>query len=183
MTAPEQHGHTAEHAAHAAQSAFPPFNPTYFASQLFWLAITFAVLYLLLSKWVLPRIGSAIEERRDRIADDLDAAASMKSQADEAVRNYEQALAEARTKAHGLAGDAKAQVDAKIAEETAEVDAKLDAQASEAEARILAAKDKALAEVDTIAAQTAIAISTHLTQLDIAEADAQKAVAKAKQGA
>ena len=85
MTAPQ----TIDTAPIDAEAAFPPFDPTYFASQLFWLAISFAVLYFLLSRFVLPRIGGAIEERRDRIADDLDAAASMRDQANETVRAYE----------------------------------------------------------------------------------------------
>jgi len=55
-------------AEYAAEASFPPFDPTYFASQLFWFAISFVLLYVLLSRFVLPRIGGAIEERRDRIA-------------------------------------------------------------------------------------------------------------------
>ena len=63
MLAPESQSEYAEGAGHAAEAAFPPFDPTYFASQLFWLAISFIVLYVLLSRFVLPRIGGAIEER------------------------------------------------------------------------------------------------------------------------
>ncbi|PWE17641.1 F0F1 ATP synthase subunit B' [Marinicauda salina] len=178
--APQSHGEAAEQAAEHASGAFPPFDPTYFASQLFWLAISFAVLYLLLSRWILPRIGGAIEERRDRIADDLDAAANMKAQADEAVREYEKSLADARAKAHSVAAEAKAESDRKIAEELAEVDADLDAKQAEAEGRIRESRDAALSEVRGIAATAAAAAVERLSGVEIAETDAQKAVDEAR---
>ena len=134
---------------------FPPLDPTYFPSQLFWLAITFIVLYVLLSRWVLPRIGGAIEERRDRIADDLDAAAQMKSQGDEAVKTYQKNLADARARAKSVAAEAKADADKQIAEEMKKVDEELEAEQNEAENRIREMREKALGELDAIAAGTA----------------------------
>jgi len=107
----------------AASGVFPPFDPTYFASQLFWLAISFAVLYFLLSRWLLPRIGSAIEERKDRIADDLDAAAGLKAQADDAVKAYEKSLADARAKAQAVGAEARAEAEREAAAETASMNA------------------------------------------------------------
>jgi F-type H+-transporting ATPase subunit b len=87
--------HTVEDAAHGG-GAFPPFDPSTFPSQLLWLAITFGLFYLFLKRVVLPRVGGILEVRRDRIAQDLDQAARMKSEADAAVAAYEQELAEAR---------------------------------------------------------------------------------------
>ncbi|MFW6413601.1 MAG: F0F1 ATP synthase subunit B', partial [Oceanicaulis sp.] len=143
MTAPQ---YPSEGADYAAEAAFPPFDPTYFASQLFWLAISFGLLYFLLSRFVLPRIGAAIEERRDRIADNLDAAADMKAQADETVRANEKELADARARASAVAAEAKSAADAEIAEATREADAELDARLAESETRIRAARETALAE-------------------------------------
>lgn len=171
--APESHG---DDAAHAAEAAFPPFDPTYFASQLFWLAISFALLYLLLSRFVLPRIGGAIEERRDRIADNLDAAAAMRTDADETVKAYEKALAEARARASAFAAEAKAGADREIAEATREADAELEARLADSEARIGAARAAALAEVRTIAAGVAAAVADRLAGLEVAEGDAASAV-------
>lgn len=165
-----------------AQAAFPPFDPTYFASQLFWLAISFVVLYFLLSRFILPRIGGAIEERRDRIADDLDAAASMRDQANETVRAYEKSLADARARAQSVAAAAKAEADAEIAEAVREADARLDAQQAESEARIREARDAALKEVRSIAAGAAAAITDHLAGLDVSAADAEKAVDAVRKG-
>ena len=72
---------------------FPPFETETYAGQLLWLAITFVVLYTLLSRLVLPRLGGIIENRRAMIASDLDDAAAMKTRAEEAGSAYEKSLA------------------------------------------------------------------------------------------
>lgn len=169
-------------AAGDASSAFPPFDPTFFASQIFWLAITFIALYALLSRLILPRIGSAIEARRDRIADDLDAAAQMKAQADEAVRAYEQALAEARAKASATAAEAKAEADRLIEEESEALNRELEAKQAEAERRIADAKAKALAEVRDIAAEAAAEAASRLADLEVGAEEARKAVDARREG-
>ncbi len=175
--APESHGEGAEY---AAEATFPPFDPTYFASQIFWVAITFTLLYFVLSRFILPRIGGAIEERKDKIADNLDAAAQMKAQADETVEAYEKELAEARTRAQSVAAEARAEVDKEIAEATREADTELEAKLADSEARIQAARESALAEVRTIASSAAATAAEHLAGLTVSEADADKAVDTAR---
>ena len=97
-----------------AKGVFPPFDPAYFATQIFWLFLTFGILYFLLSKIFLPRIGQTIEERSSRIADDLDAASRMQKEAEEAEKSYERALADAKAKAHNVAETTRQSVDAEI---------------------------------------------------------------------
>lgn len=141
---------------------FPPFDSSTFPSQLLWLAITFGLFYLFLKRVVLPRIGGILEVRRDRIAQDLDQAARMKEEADAAVAAYEQDLAEARTKASGIAQEARdaAKADADI--ERKRVEADLEKRLVEAEGRIAGIKNSALKEVGTIAEDTASAIVERL---------------------
>jgi len=161
---------------HEASGAFPPFDPTYFASQIFWLLVTFAALYLLMSRWILPRIGGIIEERRDRIADDLDTAQQISSEADETRSAYEQALADARARAHNLAAEAKAAMDQEIADETAEVDAEIAAKSAEAENKLADARTKALAEVRGIAASAATEAVNLIGGPTATEKDADEAI-------
>jgi F-type H+-transporting ATPase subunit b len=137
---------------------FPPFDSSTFAGQLLWLAITFGVLYYLMAKLIIPRIGGILEDRRDRIAADLDHAERLKQQSADAVTSYETALAEARAAAFAIAGEArdraKAEADARQAEIEADLDRRLDA----AEARIAEVKQRALADVGEIAAETTEAV-------------------------
>jgi len=143
-------------------SNFPPFDPSTFPSQLLWLAITFGLFYLFLKRVVLPRIGGILEVRRDRIAQDLDQASRMKEEADAAVAAYEQELAEARRKASAIAQEARDAAKAEAEAERRRVEAELEAKLSSAENRIAEIKNAALADVGTIAEETAAAIVRQL---------------------
>ncbi len=163
--APAADGHTTstEHGAPGAPVIFPPFDTSYYPSQLLWLAITFGLFYLFLKKTVLPRIGHILEVRRDRIANDLDQAARMKEEADAAAVAYEQELTAARAKANGIGQEArdKAKADAEV--ERKKIEASLDQKLADAEARIAGIKSKAMGEVGSIAESTTAAILEQLT--------------------
>lgn len=156
-------GHSTGTEAEGGSGLFPPFDSTYYPSQLLWLAITFGLFYLFLKKVVLPRIGHILETRSDRIAQDLDQAARSKSDADAAIAAYEQELAEAKTKAVGIGQAArdKAKADAESQRKT--IESGLDQKISDAEARIASIKSKAMGEVGSIAEQTTAQIIEHLT--------------------
>ena len=134
-----------------AHGAFPPFDPETFGSQLFWLAITFGLLYTLMAKVALPRIATILEERNDRIADDLAEAEKLKRETDEAIAAYEQALGEARQNAHGIAHAARDKAKARIEADRNRIDAGLGEKIKAAEAEIATATNTALADIDTIA--------------------------------
>lgn len=144
------------------ESTFPPFDPSSYPSQLLWLAITFGLFYLFLKRVALPRISSILEVRRDRIAQDLDEAARMKEEADAAVAAYEQELAEARKQAAAIAQEARdgAKNEAEI--ERRKIEQELDVKLRQAETRISEITNAALADVDTIAEETAGAIIEQL---------------------
>ncbi|PCJ94373.1 MAG: ATP F0F1 synthase subunit B' [Hyphomicrobiales bacterium] len=144
----------AEHGAEAA-SSFPPFDPSTFGSQLLWLAITFGVLYWLMSKVALPRLSDILEVRRDRIMSDLDEAQRLKDESEEAIASYEQSLAEARKKAHDIALSAREKALAEVDAAQAKTDKSLQAKMAEAEAAIAETRNSAMAEVAGIAAETA----------------------------
>ncbi|MCT8991386.1 F0F1 ATP synthase subunit B [Chelativorans sp. SCAU2101] len=147
---------------HAPEGSFPPFDSSTFPSQLLWLAITFGLFYLFLKRVALPRIASILEVRRDRIAQDLDEAARMKEEADAAVAAYEQELAEARRKAAAIAQEARDAAKAEAEAERRKVEAALETKLEEAESRISEIKSAALADVGTIAEETAGAIVEQL---------------------
>lgn len=169
-------------AEQAAENSFPPFDSTTFSSQILWLVITFGLFYLFMSRVVLPRIGSILETRRDRIAQDLNEANRLKEEADQAIATYEQELAEARSKAHEIAQAARDAAKADADAERAKVEADVAGKLEKAEAEIASVKNKALAEVDTIAADTAAAIVAQLIGGTVTKAKLNAAVKAAAEG-
>lgn len=147
--------HTETGVAHdAGKGVFPPFDSTHFASQLLWLAITFGLFYLFMSRVVLPRIGGVIETRRDRIAQDLEQAARLKTDADNAIAAYEQELAEARKSAAVIGQEARDKAKNDIDAERKAVEASLEKKLAEAESRIASIKEKAMSDLGSIAEVT-----------------------------
>lgn len=155
---------------------FPPFDSSTFASQLLWLAITFGLFYLLMSRVIVPRIGGILEHRRDRIAQDLDEANRLKEEADNAIAAYEQELADARKKASAIAETAREKAKAAAEAERASTEAELGAKMADAEKSIAAIKTKALADVDTIAEDAATDVVKHLLGGTVTKAEVAAAI-------
>ena len=163
--APAGEVHTETGVAHGddhAAGVFPPFEQSTFASQLIWLAITFGLFYLIMSRVIVPRIGGILETRHDRIAQDLDEASRLKSEADAAIATYEQELAAAKAKGNAIASAARDKAKAKAEAERAKVEAGLQQKIADAEVRIGDIKAKALADVGQIAEETAAAVVDQL---------------------
>ena len=172
----EEHG--TEVGADAHDSAvFPPFDPATFPSQLLWLAITFAALYLLMSKLALPRVGSIIGERKARLDADLAAADASRQQTDAAIAAYEAALAAARSKAQGIATETRESIQVELASKRHAVESDLAGRITAAESRIAQTKAAALTQVDEIAAETAQTIVSQLVG-EVSPDSVRAAVAK-----
>lgn len=147
---------TAAEAAHDSGAApFPPFDTSHFPSQIFWLAVFFGFLYIVLSRIILPRLGGVLEHRESTIANDLDEAARMNDQAVEAQKTVEVSIAQAQAKARETAHKAQVKIDDQIASENAKIDAELDAKLSAAEARITELREDAMKNVEGIATEAA----------------------------
>jgi F-type H+-transporting ATPase subunit b len=156
------------------QGGLPQLHAPDFAPQLVWLALTFGILYLLMSRVTLPRIGAVIEERRLRIQRDLDEAERLKMETEKALADYEQALAVARGKAGAIARETRDRLAAEVDEERARVDAEVATKLVEAERRIADMKDKALQQVREIAADTAGAVVARLIGADVGADEARR---------
>lgn len=156
---------------------FPPFNPDTFASQLVWLVLVFGVLYLLMSRIALPRVGAIIDARRQSVEGDVAEAKRLKDSSDAAIESYEKALADARGRAQVVANQAheKAAAEADVARK--ELDATLNARMAEAEKTIASRRTAAMANVQDIAVDTAAAIVERLTGNAPGRPDVAKAVA------
>jgi F-type H+-transporting ATPase subunit b len=172
-------GGDSEILAEVEHGVFPPFDPATFGSQLLWLAITFAILYYVMARVALPRIAGILEDRRGRVANDLDMAERLKVESEEAIAGYEGALAEARARAFAIAEAAREEAKAAADARRAAIEADLAGKLAAAEARIAEIKAQALTEVGGIAAEAAGAIVEALTDAGVARGDVDKAVAEA----
>ena len=154
----------------------PQLDPSVFASQIFWLAITFTALYVLMSRIVLPRIGGVLEARSERLSADLDRAETLKKEADQVIATYEDALAEARRQAGAVIGETTREIEAMAAERDKAFAAELAGKIEAAEERIARARDEATSHVREIAVEAAQTVTARLIDADVDAAAATKAV-------
>ncbi len=153
---------TAHTEAPAEEHAFPPFQSEHFPSQLLWLVLTFLLLYVLMSRIALPRIGSIFAERSKRISDDLAAANRFKEQSEAANAAYQKELADARGRAQAIANETRDKQAAEAAATNKRLEAQLHDKLVAAEQSIAGTRTAAMQNVGTIAAETAVAIVERL---------------------
>lgn len=152
--------HAAHHADHAEQGAsgLPQLDPTYFASQLFWLAICGILLYSVLSRLALPRIAQLKEERDHFVQDHLKQATELRSKAETAKVNYELALREAENKAKAVIVQATEQIRQKHDDALNTAMENIHKDIQHAEARLQEQKQAIMQTIDQQAAELATEI-------------------------
>ena len=170
-----EHAATTEVPSHGG-NAFPPFAAETFPSQIFWLAITFAVLFTVLWRLIGPQLAGTIGERKGRIAGDIEAAGKHKSDAEEALAGYEAALASAKARAHTEAEENRRQIEAEVEKAKAAADIEFREAAAKAEAGIEAVRAEAAKHVTKAAQDAAGAIVTRLIGDTVTPEEAEAAV-------
>ena len=158
-------GTTAHTEADAHGRVFPPFQKDTFASQLVSLLIAFVALYLIVSRIALPRVGSVLDERQNRIEGDLADAQKLKDQSDGALKAYESELAAARSRAQAIGAETREKLSAASEAERKTLEEQLAVKLAEAEKTIASTREAAMGNVRGIAADAAAAIVQQLTGL------------------
>ena len=179
---PPEELHTGtEHAGevHGAKPGLPQLDVTTFASQVFWLAISFAVLYFVISRIAAPKISGVIADRAGRIKGDLDQAAQAKRNSDAAIANYEKALTDARMAASKMGDDLRKTVQAEADAKNAAASKQLAADTLKAETRIGEMRKAAMARVGDVARDAAAEIVAKLTGETANAGDLEAAVRNA----
>lgn len=141
----------------------PQLNPAGFLPQLFWLFVTFVVLYVLMKRLAVPRVGRAIEARRAQLDGDLGRAVALKTQAEAVLAAYERTLSSARAEAQATLRQTTERMAAQAAERQRQLAATLAQQVAAAELRIAAGKDQALVEIRGIAVDVGRTVVEKLT--------------------
>jgi len=164
---------------HTEKSGMPQLNPDSFASQLFWLALTFTLFFLIAWRVALPRIGRVLEDRRERIDRDVSKAQEVRNEAETVLAEYEKLSAEGRASAQVVIREANELAAAEASAEHEKLSRRLAGDIEKAERRIAEARSSALEGVGDVAAEIAQAAAARLIGLDVSKQDATGAVSRA----
>jgi F-type H+-transporting ATPase subunit b len=145
-------------------------------SQLFWLTLVLGFIYFVIGRGMLPKIQSTVDQRDQRIADDLAAAERARTEADKSEEAFRLRMDESRVEAMKKTAAAKAEgaraTEAKIAKADTAIQAKL----TKAEEKIRASRDEALANIEGVAAELAQDITGKVAGISVSRDEAAKAV-------
>ena len=134
----------------AAEAGMPQLDPTYWASQAFWLILIFSLLYLTLSKMLLPKIKENIDERENKIKDDLDEAQKLKSITEEKLKDYEITIENAKKEVQKIIVESKNKLSVEIQNKKKKIEKEIEIEVKEAEQEIVKLKENSLINISTI---------------------------------
>lgn len=154
----------------------PQLDPAVWPTQLFWLAITFGILYLVIWRIALPRIGDVLEARQRKLDDDLKKAAALKDEAEAILAEYEKMRADAHASANAVLQKTQNEMKAEAERQSHDVAAKLAKQTEEAEARIAEAKTAALASLEGTVSEVVAAATEKLIGVKAGDQEIARAV-------
>ena len=155
----------------------PQLDFSTFLPQIFWLFISLSFLYIVLSRYALPRVSDVIEERKDIIAQDIDSAKEYSEESEKAIEELNLNLSEAKTSSQNLINKSIQDIkeDSEIKKSSLIKD--INNEISEAEGEIKEKKETALAEISSISESLAIEM---LESLSVGEIDKGKIAALSK---
>ncbi|HEV2560614.1 MAG TPA: hypothetical protein VGT78_00600 [Rhizomicrobium sp.] len=168
------------HEGTQASGGFPPFKTETFPSQFFWLTITFVLLFVVMWRVAVPRIGGAIAGRKAQLTGDLAAAEQNRRDAEAASAAYDAALAAARARAQSVADENRRRINGEVEAAKAKADAEAHAAMAKAEASINATCEEAKTHVANAARDAAISIVSRLIGENVSADDAAAAIAASR---
>ncbi len=157
-------------------AGLPQLDITTFPSQLIWLVITFAALFMMMSRISLPRISQVLEERQHKIDDNLKKAVSFKEEAEIAAEAYTKAQAEVREEAHAIIMETHTQITDNMATKQAELAEELEAEIKAAEGSIIDAKVIAMAVIADVATEVALSTTEKISGEALNKKDISKVI-------
>ena len=134
----------------SAEVGMPQLDPTYWASQAFWLVLIFTLLYLALSKMFIPKIKESIDDRENKIKDDLDEAQKLKLIAEEKFKEYETTIEDTKKEVKKIIFESKNKLNVEIQNKKKEFEKKIEAEVRKTEQEIESLKEESLASITTI---------------------------------
>jgi F-type H+-transporting ATPase subunit b len=134
----------------AAEAGMPQLDPTYWASQGFWLILIFTLLYLALSKLFIPKIKNSIDDRENRIKDDLDEAQKLKEVAEAKLKEYEISIEKAKKDVQKILFESKNKLNSDIQNKKKTFEKEIETEIENAEKEIESFKKDSLESISKI---------------------------------
>ena len=141
--------------AFAAESGgMPQLNPEFWVSQIFWLIITFGILYVVLSKLILPKISANLETRKSQILENIEAAEKQREESEQKIKEYEKIIQGSKNEAKNYFKQAREEVLKDIGVKKETLEKELDEEVNKAEIEIKTFRDSAPEKIKKIAVET-----------------------------
>ena len=135
----------------AAEAGMPQLDPTYWASQGFWLILIFVILYLSISKFYLPKIKNNLDNRDNKIKEDLDNANKFKDQSEIKIKEYETILENAKKEVAKIHLESRNNLDKDIQSKKAKIEKDIENEILKAQKEIVELKKSSISSIQTIA--------------------------------
>jgi F-type H+-transporting ATPase subunit b len=139
----------------AAEAGMPQLDPTYWASQAFWLILIFTALYLTLANLFIPKIKSSIDNRENKIKDDLDEAQKLKNLAEQKLKEYELSIENAKKEVQKIIFESKNRLNLEMQNKKKEFEKEIEIEIESAEKEIENFKKESLKSISTISEEMA----------------------------
>ena len=140
--------------AFASNTGMPQLNPEFWISQIFWLTLIFGALYVLLSKFILPKISNNLETRKSQIVENIEAAEKQRKESDQKIKDYENIINEAKIEAKNIFNQAREKILKDINNKKESLKKEIDQEIKKAETEILELKNKSPEKINKIAIET-----------------------------
>jgi|TARA_A100001011_G_scaffold358783_1_gene404777 F-type H+-transporting ATPase subunit b len=138
--------------AFAAESGgMPQLNPEFWISQIFWLILTFGIMYVVLSKLILPKISNNLESRKSQILENIEAAEKQREDSESKLKEYEEIISKSKIEANSIFNQTKDKVTKDINAKREVLDKQIDKEIAEAEKEIQILRDGAPDKINKIA--------------------------------
>ena len=139
----------------SAEAGMPQLDPTYWASQAFWLILIFTTLYLALSNLFIPKIKDSIDNRENKIKDDLDEAQKLKNLAEQRLKEYELSIESAKKEVQKIIFESKKKLNLEIQNKKKKFEEEMEVEIKNAEKEIENLKKECLKNISTISEEMA----------------------------
>ena len=151
----------------AESGGMPQLNPEFWISQIFWLTLTFGILYLILSKLILPKISANLELRKSQIQENIEAAEKQRESCESKLKEYDQIILKTKLEAKNIFKDARDKALKDINSKKEVLDNQIDVEIKKAEQEIELLRKGALEKINKIAIETSSEIIQKLIGADI----------------